>query len=236
MCKLFAPVSGWLERLVRPSVWQVAALPSFGRANLSNTVAHSDENKPSQSQLAAGVTSLRRNNHEQRQRGTAECDRDVAPSRVWSEQRWIGRRRARMLRCDAFNLDQLGERVLSRIAFDAITPVGTDAMSARSTGDRASVKPSPQPIARSLVVVDHCSRLGLTRSRRQNGAIKDAILTSNPVAFFCSGFHHRGVPPRNAKSAPNSGQAETPRSARKSFAHVPGAIILRCTTYTFFVQ
>jgi len=39
-------------------------------------------------------------------------------------------------------------------------------------------------------------RMDLTRYRRQNDVFKDAILASNPIAMFPSGFHHWELPPK----------------------------------------
>jgi len=44
--------------------------------------------------------------------------------------------------------------------------------------------------AAQMLAIASTQRMGLTRYRRQNGVIKDAILASNPIAIFGWGFHH----------------------------------------------
>jgi hypothetical protein len=48
------------------------------------------------------------------------------------------------------------------------------------------------------------TRIGLTRYRRQNGAIKDAILASNPIAILASGLHDGGPVAETLGTHPSS--------------------------------
>jgi hypothetical protein len=56
---------------------------------------------------------------------------------------------------------------------------------------------------------------GLTRYRRQNGVIKDAILASNPVAIFASGFHDGGPVVETLGAPPSSNKPKLLEQVRE---------------------
>jgi hypothetical protein len=57
--------------------------------------------------------------------------------------------------------------------------------------------------------------LRLTRYRRQNGVIKDAILASNPVAIFASGFHDGGPVVETLGAPPSSNKPKLLEQVRE---------------------